>query len=70
MQPMPYIADRTTLDQATALIADFGEEAGKHAAAHWHSSRTNGNVSQFCRWRQIERLIAILSTDRAVATIH
>jgi hypothetical protein len=70
MQPMPYVADRTTLDQATTMIADFGEDAGKLAAAHANSSRTNGNVSQFCRWRQIERLIAVLSADRAVATIH
>jgi hypothetical protein len=70
MLPMPYVADRATVEQANALISDFGETAGVEAAARANRSRSIGNVALFCRWRQIERLISILSADRAVATIH
>ncbi len=67
---MPYVADRATVDIATTLIADLGSSAGQEAAARADANRTQGNVRQFCRWRQIERLILVLSSNTAVTTIN
>ena len=65
-----FVADRATLDGATELIARFGVAAGSEAAARADRSRDLGNVVNFCRWRQIERLIVLLSTERTCGTIH
>ena len=67
---LPYLADRTELTHATDLITVFGGDAGLEAAARANRSRDLGNYLHFCRWRQIERLIALLSFDRAIGTIH
>jgi hypothetical protein len=70
MSYMPYLASATEVEQATALIAQFGDDAGFQAAARADESRDLGNHVHFCRWRQIERLIVLLSVGRAVGTIH
>jgi hypothetical protein len=70
MSHMPYLASASEVEQATALIAQFGDDAGFHAAARADESRDLGNHLHFCRWRQIERLIVLLSVGRAVGTIH
>ncbi len=70
MVSMPYVIDRASVDIATTLIADLGTAARNEAAARADHSRSIGNVVQFCRWRQIERLILVLSSNKAVATIH
>lgn len=70
MSPMPYVADRATLDLATTMMSDLGKGAGLEAAARADKCRAIGNVTQFCRWRQVERLIQVLSTDTALTTIH
>lgn len=70
MSYMPYLADRAEVSQAAELIARFGDDAGFEAAARADKSRDIGNTIHFCRWRQIERLIVLLSVDRAVGTIH
>lgn len=70
MSYMPYLADRNEVSRAAALIAQFGEDAGFEAAARADKSRDIGNALHFCRWRQIERLIVLLSVDRAVGTVH
>ncbi|MEG3176000.1 hypothetical protein U1872_07150 [Sphingomonas sp. RB3P16] len=67
---IPYLADRAELLHATDLITMFGEEAGLEAAARADRSRDLGNYLHFCRWRQIERMIRLLSADRAVGTVH
>lgn len=64
-----YIADRATLDTAVSLISEFGEGAVLQAAARADASRNQGNVPSFCRWRQIERLIAKLG-QRGGSTLH
>ena len=68
--PMPYVTDRAMLADATDLIARFGTEAAFQAAALADRSRDRGNVLHFCRWRQVERLVAILVADEVTATIH
>lgn len=67
---LPYLADCAEVTHATDLIAVFGGDAGLEAAARADRSRDLGNYLHFCRWRQIERLIALLSFDRAIGTIH
>ncbi|QNQ07568.1 hypothetical protein [Sphingomonas alpina] len=69
MSYMPYLASHDVAD-ATDLIARFGDDAGFEAAARADKSRDIGNHLHFCRWRQIERLILLLSVDRAVGTVH
>lgn len=65
-----YLADRSSVDTAQKLIAAFGDEAGFEAAARADKSRELGNHLHFCRWRQIERLIVLMSVGRAVGTVH
>ena len=70
MSYLPYIADRAELVAASDLMTTFGDDAGFEAAARADRSRDVGNHVHFCRWRQIERLIVIMSVNRAVGTIH
>ena len=65
-----YLPDRSAAADADELIARFGEYAASEAAARADRSRELGNVVHFCRWRQIERLILLLSAGRGVHTIH
>ncbi|MEP9361060.1 hypothetical protein [Sphingomonas sp. KR3-1] len=70
MDMMPYLGDRREITDANELIALFGELAGSEAAARADHSRDLGNHIHFCRWRQIERLIVLMSVGRAVGTVH
>lgn len=65
-----FLADRTSVHAAEDLIATFGDDAGSQAAARADKSRDLGNHIHFCRWRQIERLVALMSVGRAVGTVH
>lgn len=67
---LPYLASLEEVAAADRLIAEFGEGAGFEAAARADRSRDLGNHIHFCRWRQIERLILMLSIDEAVGTVH
>ena len=69
MSYMPYLVDRDVAD-ANALIIQFGDDAGFVAATRADESRDVGNHLHFCRWRQIERLIVLLSLERAIGTVH
>lgn len=65
-----YIADRATVDHAADLMAAYGGTAGMEAAARADRSRDVGNLDHFCRWRQVERVILLLSTDFPLGTVH
>lgn len=65
----PFIKG-TDIDAAAELIETFGESAGGEAAARAGRSRDMGNHIHFCRWRQIERLIGLMSSDHALGTVH
>lgn len=67
---MPYLADQAQVADAHELMRRYGEDAGFQAASRAQSSRDLGNTAHFCRWRQIERLIVLMSVNRAVGTIH
>jgi hypothetical protein len=66
-----YLSDASAAADAAELIARFGIHAASEAAARADRSRDVGNVIHFCRWREIERMIELLSALGAVdATIH
>jgi len=67
---VPFIHGRLALADASDLIDRYGEQAGFEAAARARQSRNNGNIMHFCHWRQIERVIPTLTSDRASGTIH
>ena len=66
----PFIHGRPALADASDLIARYGDDAGYEAAARAERSRDDGNVARFCHWRQIERVIATLSSDEVLGTVH
>jgi len=71
LQHQIYLPDAAAAADAAELIARFGDHAALEAAARANRSRGLGNVIHFCRWRQIERMILLLtSPDLADATVH
>ena len=66
----PFISGRAALADAAKLIDAFGDDAGFEAASRAEHSRDAGNVLRFCHWRQIERVIATLSSDEVRGTVH
>ncbi|MBC9032755.1 hypothetical protein IAG41_10165 [Sphingomonas sp. JC676] len=69
MDSYPYL-DRREVAEADELIRTFGEDAGCEAAARADRSRDLGNHVHFARWRQVERLVVLMSIPRAVGTVH
>jgi hypothetical protein len=65
-----YLPDRAAASDAAELIQRFGDYAGSEAAQRAHRSRSVGNVVHYCRWRQIERMIALLASVRTGETVH
>jgi hypothetical protein len=65
-----FIHSRVALSDAHDLIDRYGAEAPFEAAARAERSRDDGNVMRFCHWRQIERVIATLTSDEILGTIH
>ena len=66
----PFIHGRVALADASDLMARFGDDAGFEAALRAERSRDDGNVARFCHWRQIERVIATLSSEEVRGSVH
>ena len=66
----PFIHGRHALADAADLMERYGDDAGFEAAARAELSRDDGNVVRFCHWRQIERVIATLSSGEIRGTVH
>lgn len=66
----PFIHGRLALQDASELMERYGDGAGFEAAARAERSRDDGNVARFCHWRQIERVIATLSSEEVGGTVH
>jgi hypothetical protein len=66
----PFISGRAALADAAELLEQFGDQAGRAAAVRAETSRDAGTVTRFCHWRQIERVIATLSSDEVGGTVH
>jgi hypothetical protein len=70
LEELFYIADRASIDNATMLISQFGDHAVIEAAQRADRYRGLGNAIRFCQWRQIERVISVLSQECSVGTVH
>ena len=68
--PHIHLPDRTAAAEAADLIDRFGVFAATEAAARAGESRDKGNVVHFCRWRQIERMVVLLSGSGEEHTRH
>ncbi len=66
----PYIADLSDIGIAEELMAEYGPVAAEEAAARAGQARDRDNVVQFCRWRQVARLVTLLEQPDAWGTIH
>lgn len=66
----PYIADLSDVTMAHELMAEYGPVAAEEAAARASMARDRDNVVQFCRWRQVARLVTLLEQPDAWGTIH
>jgi hypothetical protein len=66
----PFIHGRLALSDASELMQLYGDDAGFEAAARAERSRDEGNVARFCHWRQIERVIATLSSEEVRGSVH
>ena len=67
---LPFIHGRSSLADASELIERFGDAAVGEAAARAARSRDDGNVARFCHWRQIQRVIATLSSEEVSGSVH
>jgi hypothetical protein len=70
LQHHVHLPDRSAAVDAAELITRFGAHAASEAEARAALSRERGNVVHFCRWRQIGRMIELLSLGRGEATLH
>lgn len=53
----PFLAGVAAVDDAIALVSEFGNEAALAAQLRAASARARDNAAHFCRWREVERLI-------------
>lgn len=67
---MPLYVEPRDVREAQTLMDRFGHSAGSEAAERASKSRNIGNYVHYCRWRQIERLIMLLSADTVHGTVH
>lgn len=67
---VPFLGDRKSFEDASELITLFGINAVREAASRADRSRDMGNHIHFCRWREIERLILLMSIERPFGTVH
>lgn len=67
---IPFILGRKALNDASLLMADFGHGAVDEAAARAEKSRAVQNISNYCHWRQVERLVVSLSNHESAGTLH
>ena len=70
MSPFPFVNDRARIHDAEGLIDLFGDDAAEHAASRAAHSRALGNVAHYCRWRQVERIIAALAFPGKAQIYH
>ncbi len=67
---LPLYVEPRDVTEAQQLMVHYGAAAGLEAAERAEASRTIGNHLGYCRWRQIERLVIMLSLESSIGTIH
>lgn len=65
----PFLSGRFAVEQAEAMVREHGDDAGLAAAMRVQMYRGRDNAVMFCRWREVERLVA-LSGVQPGQTIH
>ena len=65
-----FITGRGALADASALLEQYGDDAALEAAVRAEHSRDADNLVRYCHWRQIERVIAVLSDHEVRGSIH
>lgn len=66
----PFHMKRIDVSEAETLIANHGIMAAEEARQRARASRDIGNHIDFCRWRQIERYIALTFLEEPIGTVH
>lgn len=56
--------------EALALMREFGDDAVQAASLRSAQSRARGNIATYCQWREVERLLALDSTQSSGAIKH
>ena len=67
---LPLYVEPRDVVEAETLMNRFGKAAISEAADRAEASRNIGNHLHYCRWRQIERLIIVLSVETTLGTVH
>lgn len=70
MQSVPYLADTRAHAHAADLLSLFGPLAAGEAAARAERARSVGNHLHLCRWREVERFLALLEDEEVYGTVH
>jgi hypothetical protein len=65
-----HFAGRAELADAAELIERFGDYALSEAAERARRSRDLGNLIHFCRWRAVERMVAMLGDRQVTGALH
>ena len=65
-----FMSDRAAVADASELLDRFGEFAALEASQRASRSRDLGNVVHFCRWREVVRMIDMLSDDQPEGSLH
>ena len=68
--PDYFLSGRAALDDAMALVAEYGADAPVVAAERANASRDKENILGFCHWRQIERFSALLAANEVAGSLH
>ena len=64
------VGDRASFEEATVLIAQYGEAAVLEAACKADAFHSAGDLMLACRWRQVERAIQLLQLEDIIGEIH
>ncbi len=56
--------------EAARLIERFGQYAGSEAALRADRSRDLGNFVNFCRWREVGRMIELMRDEAVTGPVH
>jgi hypothetical protein len=65
-----HLAGRADVAEAADLIRRFGDYAASEAQLRASRSRDLGNLVNFCRWREVERIIGTLKAEGVGGTTH
>jgi hypothetical protein len=65
-----FLTAGAAFSEASELLDHYGELAVAEAAQRASRSRELGNVVHFCRWREVIRMIDMLSDEQVEGAIH